>query len=192
LAYVCGSLARICICRTGWLRQSAPLTPSAFLIGKQLFLHCSPKGLDRRPSLGSSGGTRAVLSWSACCIRHSSGTERGTSRWSRFHRTWAVSECASVSGARGYCSQARRRTSYRLTVRAAISYSIGNVDCSFGIKGLSAHHPQLRSHFSQYSSRLSRSIGVVHELLLAYCSCSLNCLGSFVSTASTEPFFGER
>ena len=77
-------------------------------------------------------------------------------------------------------------------MRAAVSYSIGNVGCSFGIKGLSARHSQLRSHFPQYSSRLSRSIGVVHGLLLAYCSCSLNCLGSFVSTASTEPSFGER
>jgi len=77
-------------------------------------------------------------------------------------------------------------------VRAGVSYSIGNVDCSFGVKGLSARHSQLRSHSPQYSSQVSRSIGVVHELLLAYCPCSLSCLGSFVSTASTEPFFGER
>ena len=91
----------------------------------------------------------------------------------------------------GYCSQTRRRTSCRLAVRAEVSYSIRNVGCSFGIKGLSARHSQLRSHFPQYSSRLSRSFGVVHELLLAYCSCSLNCLGSFVSTESTEPSFGE-
>jgi len=110
---------------------------------------------------------------------------------SRFHRIWADSECASVSGARGYCSQTRRRTSCRLAIRAEVSYSIGNVDCSFGIKGLSVRHSQLRSHFPPYSSRPGRSIGVVHGLLLAYCPCSLSCLGSFVSTASTEPFFGE-
>ena len=67
-----------------------------------------------------------------------------------------------------------------------------NVDCSFGKGGLSARRSQLRSHFPPYSSRPGRSIGVVYELLLAYCSCALNCLGSFVSTASTEPFFGER
>ena len=73
-----------------------------------------------------------------------------------------------------------------------VSYSIWNVDCSFGIKGFSVRHSRLKSHFPQYSSQVSRSIGVVYELLLAYCSCSLNCLGSFVSTASAEPFFGER
>ena len=73
-----------------------------------------------------------------------------------------------------------------------VSYSIGNVDCSFGIKALSVRHSQLRSHFPPCSSRVSRSIGVVHELLLAYCSFSLICLGSFVSTASAEPFFWER
>jgi len=76
-------------------------------------------------------------------------------------------------------------------VKAAISYSIGNVDCSFGIGGLSVRHSRLTSLFPQYSSRLGRSIGVVHGLFLAYCSCSLNCLGSFVSTASTEPSFRE-
>ena len=110
---------------------------------------------------------------------------------SRFHRIWAALEYALVSGARGYCSQTRRRTSCRLAVRAGVSYSIGNVDYSFGKWGLSARHSQLRSHFPPYSSQVSRSIGVVHGLLLAYCSCSLNCLGSFVSTASTEPSFGE-
>ena len=86
----------------------------------------------------------------------------------------------------------RRRTTCRLAVRAAVSYSIGNVDCSFVMKGLSARHSRLRSHFPQYSSRLSRSIGVVHGLFLAYCTCSLNCLGSFVSTTSTKPCFGEQ
>jgi len=78
-----------------------------------------------------------------------------------------------------------------LALGASVSYSIRNVGCSFEIKGLSARHSQLRSHFPQYSNRLSCSFGVVHELLLPYCCCSLNCLGSFVSTASTEPFFGE-
>jgi len=162
------------------------------LRAKQWFLHCSPKGLDRRPFLSSFGDTRAALSWSTCCIRHNSGTEQGTSRKSRFRRIWAASECASVSGAHEYCSQTRRRTTCRLAVRAAVSYSIGNVDCSFVMKGLSARHSRLRSHFPQYSSRLSRSIGVVHGLFLAYCTCSLNCLGSFVSTTSTEPSFGEQ
>jgi len=123
---------------------------------------------------------------------HNSGTERGTSRKSRFRRIWAASECASVSSAHGYCSQTRRRTSCRLAVKTATSYSIRNVDCSFGIRRLSVRHSMLGSLFPQYSSRLRRSIGVVHELFLACCPCSLNCLGSFVSTASTEPSFGER
>ena len=51
LAGVCGSLARACICRTGCPHQSAPLSSST---GSRLFLHCNPRGLDRRSSLGSS------------------------------------------------------------------------------------------------------------------------------------------
>ena len=82
--------------------------------------------IDRRPSLTSVGGTRAALSWSICCTRHNSGTERGTSRKSRCHRTWEVSEYASASRARGYCSQTRRRTTCWLAVKAAIFYSIEN------------------------------------------------------------------
>jgi len=53
-------------------------------------------------------------------------------------------------------------------VKAAVFYSIENVDYSFGIGGLSVRYPRLRSHFPQYSSKLSRSTEVVHELLLAY------------------------
>jgi len=99
LADVCGSLARTYIRRTGWPRQSALSTPLSFSTVKQLFLQCNPKGLDRSPSLTSFEGTRAALSWSTCCIRHNSGTKRGTSRKSQFRRTWAVSEYASVSSA---------------------------------------------------------------------------------------------
>jgi len=113
------------------------------------------------------------------------------SNCSSFFRAPLFLESFALFGCSGYWSQTRRRMSCWLAVRAAVSYSIRNVGCSFEIKGLSARHSQLRSHFPQYSNRLSCSFGVIHELLLLYCCCSLNCLGSFVSTASTEPFFGE-
>ena len=124
-----------------WYRPTRVVPDQRPLNGRCCCCCCSPKRLDRRLSLTSFGGTRAALSWSTCCIRHNSGTERGTSRKSRFHRTWAVSDYASVSRARGYRSQMRMRTSSRLAMRAAISCSIANVD--FGMDTICYH--RLRS-----------------------------------------------
>jgi len=88
--------------------------------------------------------------------------------------TWAFSEYmyASDSHARGYHSQTRGRTSCRLAVRAAVSYSIVNVDCSFGVEGLSAH-PRLKSFFasvieSSRSLHWSRSRAVFGMLPLLF------------------------
>ena len=52
------SLARACICRSGWSHRSAPSIPLSSLTGSRLFLRCNPRGLDRRSSLGSSEGIR--------------------------------------------------------------------------------------------------------------------------------------
>jgi len=110
-AGVRGSLARVCICPTGWPHQSALSIPLSSSTWSRLLLHYNPRGLGRHTSLGSSKGTRAALSWSTCCTRRSSGTKRETPRTSQLRHTWEASECAWISYAREYCFQTRKTSS---------------------------------------------------------------------------------
>ena len=89
---------------------------------------------------------------------------------------------------RGYCSQTKSKSSCWLVVRAVVSYSIGNADCSFAEEEPYAH-PRLKSIWLQWRCHVIHSFGAVHEPLFV---CSLSPFGSVPSITLTEPFFGEQ